>query len=99
MLVSIIVAPYSWLYDQALAIPALLQGAYATRSRNMLIVLALLSVLIELALLGIVWKPTTLYTWTLWSAPAWLVWYCCATANRSKQAEEVGGGVVTARPH
>jgi hypothetical protein len=99
MLVSIIVAPYSWLYDQALAIPALLQGAYATRSRNMLIVLALLSVLIELALLGIVWNPTTLYTWTLWSAPAWLVWFCYATANRSKQAEEVGGGVVIARPH
>jgi hypothetical protein len=65
MLVSILVAPYAWLYDQALAIPALLQGAYVTRSRNMLIALALLSVLIELALLGIVWKHATLYTWTL----------------------------------
>ena len=85
MLVSILVAPYAWLYDQALAIPALLQGAYVTRSRNILVSLALLSVLIELALLAIVWKPETLYTWTLWSAPAWLVWYFCATAHKKTE--------------
>jgi hypothetical protein len=97
MLVSILVAPYAWLYDQALAIPALLQGAYFTRSRRVLVVLALLSVLIELALLGIVWKPETLYTWTLWSAPAWLVWYFYATAKGRGQAEGVGSdGVVIA---
>jgi Glycosyltransferase family 87 len=88
MLVSILVAPYAWLYDQALAIPALLQGAYVTRSRSLLAALALLSVLIELALFGIVWKPQTLYTWTLWSAPAWIVWYLYATAEWSRQAEE-----------
>lgn len=79
MLVSILVTPYSWLYDQALAIPALLQGAYATRSRAMLAALAFLSALIEIALLAIVWKPSTLYLWTLWSAPAWLIWYLVAS--------------------
>jgi hypothetical protein len=90
MLVSILVAPYAWLYDQALAIPALLQGAYATRSRGVLAALALLSALIELALFGIVWKPETLYTWTLWSAPAWVLWYLFATVNMDSQAESVG---------
>jgi hypothetical protein len=90
MLVSILVAPHSYLYDQALAIPALLQGIYATRSRNALIGLALLSVLIEIALLGIVWKPQMLYNWTLWSAPAWLVWYLYATTKGHRQAEAVG---------
>lgn len=100
MLVSILVAPYAWLYDQALAIPALLQGAYATRSRNALIGLALLSVLIEIALLGIVWRPTTLYTWTLWSAPAWLLWYFYATAKGHRQAEAVGSdGTVITEPN
>lgn len=86
MLISILVAPYAWLYDQALAIPALLAGAYATRSRSWLIVLAVLSVLIEIALLGIVWRPSTLYTWTLWSAPAWVAWYLLAV--RREIAEE-----------
>ena len=89
MLVSILVAPYAWLYDQALAIPALLEGAYVARSQSVLAALALLSALIELALLAIVWKPEALYNWTLWSAPAWIVWYVYATAARSRRA--VGG--------
>jgi len=33
MLVSILAAPYCWVFDQAVAIPALLHGAYGTRSR------------------------------------------------------------------
>ena len=78
MLVSILVTPYSWLYDQVLVIPALLDGAFATRSRTMLAVLAFLSALIEMALLCIAWKPSALYIWTLWSAPAWLIWYLAA---------------------
>ncbi len=96
MLVSILVAPYAWLYDQALAIPALLQGAYATRSRNVLVSLALLSVLIELALLAIVWKPEALYTWTLWSAPAWLVWYFFAVTNTRRLPPQNGSHEVIA---
>ncbi|MGD0733025.1 MAG: glycosyltransferase 87 family protein [Terracidiphilus sp.] len=90
MLVSIVSAPYSWLYDQALAIPALLQGAFVTSSRSMLATLAFLSALIEVGLFGIVWKPATLYLWTLWSSPAWLVWYLYAV---SRPAERVPGQV------
>lgn len=79
MLVSIVVAPYSWLFDQALAIPALLQGAYRTRSRNLVILLALLSAFVEVAMLGNIWAPSSVYLGTLWAAPAWLIWYLMAT--------------------
>ena len=75
MLVSIVVAPYSWLFDQCLAIPALLRGAYLTRFRSLLVTLALLSSLIELAMFGNLVKPSAVYLWTLWAAPAWLAWY------------------------
>ena len=79
MLVSIVAAPYSWLFDQCLAIPALLRGAYLTRFRSLLVTLALLSSLIELAMFGNLLKPSAVYLWTLWAAPAWLAWYLVVT--------------------
>src|ERR1035438_7932442 len=51
MLVSLVVAPYSWVYDDTLALPALLQGAFHTRFRPLLVVLAFAS------LLKNTWKP------------------------------------------
>ena len=78
MLVSIVAAPYSWLFDQALAIPAILEGAYFTRVRNLVILVAVLTGLVETAMLCNIWKPSAVYLWTLWAAPAWLVWYLLA---------------------
>ena len=78
MLVSVMVAPYSWLFDQCLVIPALLQGVYITRSRTMVLTLAFLSALIEISLIGQIWQKSAVYLWTLWSAPAWLIWYLLA---------------------
>ena len=78
MLVSLLVAPYSWIYDQGMVIPALLQGAFLTRSRNLLVALAFLSAMVEIALYGSIAQPTVLLYWTLWTAPAWLVWYLIA---------------------
>jgi len=78
MLVSLLAAPYSWVYDQCLAIPALLQGAFLTRSRNLLIALAFLSALVEVALFRSISHPQALYLWTYWTAPAWLIWYLIA---------------------
>ena len=82
MLVSILAAPYSWLFDQALAIPALLRGAYLTRSRALLGVLAIASALIQIEMLS----PTSLASVVnLWTAPAWLAWYlaACSTAGNA----------------
>jgi hypothetical protein len=81
MLVSILAAPYSWIFDQTLAIPALLQGAYVTRSRGILAALAFASALVEIALFCDSWKPHAVYLWTLWTAPAWLAWYLIACAT------------------
>jgi uncharacterized membrane protein (UPF0127 family) len=77
MLVSVVLAPYTWLMDQAIFIPALLQAAYITRSRSLLAVLALASAVIEIgALRGLSLLHSASY---LWTAPAWLAWYLYAT--------------------
>ena len=75
ILVSLITAPYCWPYDQTIAIPALLQRAYATRSRLMLAILALASVPVMGALMAGVKITTPFY---LFIAPAWLAWYLAA---------------------
>ncbi|MGA9060130.1 MAG: glycosyltransferase 87 family protein [Terracidiphilus sp.] len=82
MLVSLLAAPYCWLYDQCLAIPALLGGAYAARSRHLLAILALaiLAMDIELCIVKI-FSPL----W-LWTAPAWLLWLLFARASASAKA-------------
>jgi len=77
MLVSVMVAPYAWLMDQAILIPALLHAAFCTRSRTLISVLAMASALIEIgALRGFSLLHSTFY---LWTSPAWLAWYLCAT--------------------
>ena len=81
MLVSLLAAPYCWFYDQGLAIPALLDGAYATRSRKLLAALALLVLLADIEICGVqIISP--LY---LWTAPAWLVWYIFARASAVRE--------------
>jgi hypothetical protein len=77
MLVSVLVAPYSWLMDQAILIPALLHAAYLTRSRSLVAILALASAVIEVgAFRGL---PLMFSASWLWTAPAWLAWYLYAT--------------------
>jgi uncharacterized membrane protein (DUF106 family) len=77
MLVSLLAAPYCWFYDQCLAIPALLDGAYATRSRNLLAVLALAILVIDIEIFALpIASP-----FYLWTAPAWLAWYLLSRAS------------------
>jgi hypothetical protein len=80
MLVSVLVAPYTWLFDQAILIPSLLHAAYITRSRNLVAILALASAVIEVGALRNV-APTH-SAFYLWTAPAWLMWYLTATRRR-----------------
>ena len=81
MLVSLLAAPYSWLYDQCLVIPSLLDGAYRTRSRKLLTVLALLILAADVEICFV--KVTS--TLFLWTTPAWLIWYLFARATAAKQ--------------
>ena len=80
VLVSIMTAPYAWISDQVLVIPALLEGAIRTRSQSSLVILAAASIVIEAELLSGIMLASNLY---LWTAPAWLAWYflACSTAN------------------
>jgi hypothetical protein len=77
MLASVMVAPYTWFMDQTVLIPALLHGAYLTRSRTMIAGLALMSTVIDFELIrGVPLLHSVLYVWT---APAWLLWYVWAS--------------------
>jgi hypothetical protein len=81
MLVSVLVAPYSWLMDQAILIPALLHAAYLTRSRGLIATLALASAAVEVGILrGSPLLHSSLY---LWTSPAWLAWYLYAIRGAS----------------
>jgi hypothetical protein len=79
-LVSLVFAPYSWITDQAMAIPALLASAFRTRSQILLVALAAASLVIEAELLSGIILASNLY---LWTAPAWLAWYLLANATPS----------------
>jgi hypothetical protein len=81
ILVSLVAAPYGWIYDQCCALPAVLHGAYVTRSRNHLTALALLILLadIQLCAVGSV-SPLSSPLW-LWTAPAWLAWFLLARSS------------------
>jgi hypothetical protein len=86
MLVSMLTAPYIWIYDQCLAIPALLDGAYRARSRHLITIIALLSLPIVIGLMCAIRITSPLY---LWTTPAWLIWYLFArrSANQKPATE------------
>jgi hypothetical protein len=71
MLVSLLIAPYCWVWDQCLAIPALLYTAGRTQSKNLLGVLGLLYIVFEAQPLYVSGQTSLI---NLWLAPVWLVW-------------------------
>ncbi len=75
MVVSIVVAPYGWIMDQVLAIPAIMEGAYRTSSQMLLILLVAATITLEAELLTGVKLSSLLF---FWSAPFWLAWYLLA---------------------
>lgn len=77
LLVSLLGAPYCWFYDQCVAIPAILHGAYLTRRRWMLTVLAVIIVILDVEMC----KVKVLSPLYLWNVPLWLAWYLFARAS------------------
>jgi hypothetical protein len=78
VLVSIFVAPFGWIFDQSLAIPAILFAVSRHPSRLVLSVLALIYIAIELQIVSRFGLHSAAY---LWPAPAWIVWYLFAHAS------------------
>jgi hypothetical protein len=83
LLVSVVVAPYSWFMDQTLLIPSLLYALYRTESRVLIAALALISALLEIV--GV--RGAGLYSpWYLAAALAWSVWFLIATHKSTRLA-------------
>jgi len=81
VLVSIFVAPYCWLWDHSIAIPALLFGIARTASRNKIAVLALLYVALLVQPFAFsVGLNSKLF---LWPAAAWVIWYLVALRKQA----------------
>jgi hypothetical protein len=78
LLVSLLVAPFGWIFDQTLALPAVLFAVSRDASQTMLSLLALIYVLIEVQLISPFGLHSALY---IWVAPAWLVWYLFARTS------------------
>ena len=72
MLVSLVVAPYCWIYDQSLAMPALLYAAARVRSQALLGILAILFIGVEFQTFVVFWEYHYIF---MWPGLAWLVWY------------------------
>jgi hypothetical protein len=83
MLVSVLVAPYTWLIDQSILMPAVLHGAYRNRSRAAIILAGLASGFI---ILQICLGADVHSRWNLWPAPFWLIWYLWAMRSSRKIA-------------
>jgi hypothetical protein len=86
LMVSISVAPYAWLTDQAVLIPVILAGSHRTNSRIMLSVLALASAAIEVEALCRIPVNSSLY---LWTSPAWFAWYLWTTRAERACVDDV----------
>ncbi len=78
MLVSLLAAPFGWIFDQSLALPAVLYAVSRHASQTMLSLLALIYVLIEIQIISPFGLHSALY---IWVAPAWLIWYLFARAS------------------
>ena len=81
MLVSLLVAPFGWIFDQSLAIPAILYAASRRPSQIWMVALALMYLLIEFQIGFHVELHSRAF---LWISPAWLIWYLCARASCRK---------------
>ena len=82
ILVSLLVAPYTWFVDQCVALPALLRGAAIVRSRRMIATLALASALIEFAS---VLKYDLMHSmFYFWTTPFYLAWFLVAVSQHAK---------------
>jgi hypothetical protein len=82
VLVSVFVAPFGWIFDQTLAVPAILFVLSRTQSRTVLSLLALIYLAIEIEIVSPFPLASAAY---LWTAPAWLAWYVFARSVPRRQ--------------
>ena len=77
LLVSLCVAPYSWFFDEIIALPAMLHAMYVSTDRQRASIgFCLISCIASLEMLAGAPLYSGLYMWT---TPAWLCWYLLET--------------------
>jgi hypothetical protein len=87
MLVSVACAPYSWISDQCVLLPAVLAAIFRSTSRSVSLTLFLL---LDGVMLWELFKLSSMTSfWYAWTAPAWLAWYLYATRSRQEPARAV----------
>jgi Glycosyltransferase family 87 len=85
LLVSVMCAPYCWITDEAVLLPAIVTGLYwAVKSRRLVLLLGLVAGIALIEFFAANVEITTLYY--LWTTPAWLAWFLIARASNGKQA-------------
>lgn len=95
VLVSLVSAPYSFIYDQSVAIPAMLNAGYRVRNRNLLVLLV--GLLLTISIQAVKIRVSSL--WFLWTAPAWLIWYLVASTPAKVTHETAAGHPLPAIIH
>ena len=88
MLVSLFVAPFGWIFDQTLALPAVLYAVSRKPSQIWMVALALIYFLIEFQIGFHVELHSRSF---LWIAPAWIVWYLLARVRACAPGENRTG--------
>jgi hypothetical protein len=76
LMVSVVCAPYAWVFDQPLLFPAILSAIY--RSQKSILLLLILALMQVGSLVQLQFQPHTTSVSYLWTAPGWLAWYLCA---------------------
>jgi hypothetical protein len=83
LLVSVACAPYAWITDESVLLPAIVASLYRAKdSGRSLLPSGLIVAAVLLEILRGVWIITPYFVWT---APAWLAWYLYATYNSVEQ--------------
>ena len=86
MLVSVLVAPYSWFMDQVVLLPAIMKRIYAGTAPTKIAILAILSAVVEFTnLAGVPLGNMRLYSW---SAAWWPLWYMWTVAGEKVPAAQ-----------
>jgi hypothetical protein len=95
LLISVAVAPYAWLTDEALLLPAVLAGLYqAVDLRRSTLPLILIVAVAQIEIFNVVRVNSPYYLWTV---PAYLAWYLYATGRigarfgQARSAAAIGG--------
>ncbi|MGO9438564.1 MAG: glycosyltransferase 87 family protein [Terracidiphilus sp.] len=95
LLVSVMCAPYAWLTDEAVLLPAVLLGVYrAIDLRRSLLPIAIFCAAALIELYTDVRITSWYYTWT---TPAWLAWYLYATRSSVAKDQIAEAGAAVAR--